>query len=255
MSYFPSFRPMSNSHRPHNALETQALSSTPGEVPSVEGSAAEAAAAIAPQRRYPLRPRGIQPGFQVLVGLTLVTALLLAPFAVSEHYLEALRSRSVDLHQFLRGELYKQGTGYAALVFVLIELMLTVRKRGRGWLARIKLPGSMVFWRSTHIFLGVGLLGLVLVHTLGANGFNFNAVFLWVFFATTLTALVGVVAETGILESTRSYFGKLPGSHTVLTKGPLIRGLRAIWLSSHIFFVCVFAVMLMFHIALAYYYQ
>ena len=66
---------------------------------------------------------------------------------------------------------------------------------------------------------------------------------------------MGVVAETGILESTRSYFGKLPGASTGLTKGPLIRGLRAIWLTSHIFFVSVFAVMLVFHIALAYYYQ
>jgi hypothetical protein len=41
----------------------------------------------------------------------------------------------------------------------------------------------------------------------------------------------------------------------MLTKGPLIRGLRALWLTSHIFFVCVFAIMLIFHIALAYYYQ
>jgi hypothetical protein len=210
---------------------------------------------IAPQRRRPAGPRGIQPSFKMLIGLTLLTALLLTPFALSDYYLDVLRSRSVDLHQFIRGELYKQGTGYAALVFVVIELLLTVRKRGRGWIASIKLPGSMMFWRSTHIFLGVALLGMVLIHTLGANGLNFNAIFLWVFFATTLTALVGVVAETGVLESTRSYFGKLPGSRTVLTKGPLIRGLRAIWLTSHIFFVSVFAVMLVFHIALAYYYQ
>lgn len=231
------------------------MPSMPGDTHSVEGSAAAAAAAIAPQRRHTMRPRGIQPGFKVLIVLTLVTAALLAPFAFSDYYLEALRARSFDLHQFIRGELYKQGTGYAALVFVLLELLLTVRKRGRGWLARIKLPGSMLFWRSTHIFLGVGLLAIVLIHTLGSNGLNFNAVFLWVFFATTLTAMVGVVAETGILESTRSYFGKLPGSSVVLTKGPLIRGLRAIWLTSHIFFVCVFAVMLGFHIALAYYYQ
>lgn len=209
---------------------------------------------IAPQRRSPMRSRGIKPGFKTLIGLTFLSALLLLPFAFSAGYLDFLRDRSFDLHRFLRGELYKQSTGYAALGFVVVEMMLTARKRSRSWIGRIKIPGSMQLWRSLHIFLGVGLLAMVLVHTVGANGLNFNAVFLWVFFATTLTALVGVVAETGILESTRSYFGRLPGG-TVLTKGPLIRGLRSIWLASHIFFVCVFALMLAFHIFLAYYYQ
>lgn len=209
----------------------------------------------APQRRSPQRrPRGIQPAFKTLIGLTFLSALLLLPFALSTHYLDWLRDRSVELHPFLRGEWYKQITGFSALTFVLLEVMLTVRKRSRSWIGRIKVPGSMQFWRSFHIFAGVALLALVLVHTLGANGLNFNAIFLWVFFATTLTALVGVVAETGVLESTRSYFGKLPGG-AVLTKGPLIRGMRAIWLVSHIFCVCVFAVMLIFHIVLAYYYQ
>ncbi|PSN16347.1 hypothetical protein C7271_20315 [filamentous cyanobacterium CCP5] len=196
----------------------------------------------------------MRPGFKTLIGLTLVTALLLMPFALSHAYLDLLRDRSFDLHRFLRGELYKQATGFGALGFVLLEVMLTVRKRSRGWIGKLTLPGSMQVWRSLHIFLGVGLVAMVLVHTLGANGLNFNAVFLWVFFATTLTALVGVVAETGILESSRSYFGTLPGGKA-LTKGPLIRGLRSIWLISHIFFVCVFAVMLVFHIILAYYFQ
>ena len=207
-----------------------------------------------PLHRAPRRP-GIRPSFKILIGLTFLTALLLLPFAFSNNYLNLLRENSIDLHQFLRGELYKQGTGYAALTFVLLEILLTVRKRSRSWVSWIKIPGSMQLWRSVHIFLGVGLVGMVLIHTIGANGLNFNAIFLWVFFATTLTALVGVVAETGILESARSYFGKLPGTKTVLTKGPLIRGLRSIWLASHIFFVCVFAVMLVFHVILAYYYQ
>ncbi|MGF1520736.1 MAG: hypothetical protein ACFBSF_00265 [Leptolyngbyaceae cyanobacterium] len=211
-------------------------------------------AAVAPQRRSPQRPRGIQPGFKTLIGLTLLSALLLLPFALSPYYLDWLRERSFDLHGFLRGEWYKQTTGFTALAFVLLEIMLTVRKRSRSWIGRIKIPGSMMLWRSLHIFAGVGLLAIVLVHTIGSNGLNFNAVFLWVFFATTLTALVGVVAETGVLESTRSYFGKLPGG-AILTKGPLIRGMRSIWLVSHIFFVCVFTVMLGFHIILAYYYQ
>ncbi len=211
--------------------------------------------AIALRQRSPISTPVIQPSFKILIGLTLLTALLLLPFAVSDRYLDLLRGQSVDLHPFLRGELYKQGTGYAALTFVLLEILLTVRKRSRSWIGRIKIPGSMQLWRSTHIFVGVGLVGLILIHTVGANGLNFNAIFLWVFFATTLTALMGVVAETGILESTRRYFGTLPGREAVLTKGRLIRGLRSLWLASHIFLVCVFMVMLMFHIILAYYYQ
>lgn len=250
---------MSRSHHHHHTLDSQeSLRPNASESPRVEQSSGVPLpnlAAIAPQRRSPLRTASLQPGFKTLIGLTLLTALLLLPFALSAGYLDLLRDRSVDLHRFLRGDLYKQSTGYAALTFVLLEVMLTVRKRGRSWFGQIKLPGSMQLWRSVHIFLGVGLVGLVLVHTIGSNGLNFNAVFLWIFFATTLTALIGVLTETGILESTRSYFGKLPGTRTVLTKGPLIRGLRSIWLASHIFFVCVFAVMLVFHIILAYYYQ
>lgn len=250
---------MSGLRDPKHALNSQ--DSVPAGVDmAVNDSGASASSIpefgmIAPQRRSPKkRPRGVQPAFKTLIGLTLLSALLLLPFAFSTHYLDWLRDRSVDLHQFLRGEWYKQITGYSALSFVLLEVMLTVRKRSRSWIGRIRIPGSMQLWRSIHIFVGVALLALVLVHTVGSNGMNFNAVFLWVFFATTLTALVGVVAETGILESTRSYFGKLPGG-AVLTKGPLIRGMRAVWLVSHIFCVCVFAVMLVFHIILAYYYQ
>lgn len=206
------------------------------------------------KRRQSRRPRGLQPAFKTLIGLTIITAILLVPFAFSPSYLDQLRAASVDLHQFLRGEIYKQVTGYVALVFVLAEVMLTARKRSRSWIGKIKIPGSMILWRSIHIFLGVGLVAMVLVHTIGSTGLNFNAILLWVFFAVTLTALVGVVAETGILESTRSTFGKLPGSKKPLTKGPLIRNLRVIWLMSHIFFVCIFAIMLVFHIFLAYYY-
>ena len=224
--------------------------------PDVPAMPVPDAATVLPQRRSPKSKRtvSLQPSLRVLIGLTLLTALLLLPFAFSAHYLDWLRAESIDLHQLLRGEWYKQATGYTALVFVLLEGMLTVRKRSRSWIGSVKVPGSMQLWRSVHIFLGVGLVSLVLVHTVGSNGLNFNAIFLWVFFATTLTALVGVVAETGLLETPRTYFGQLPGG-TVLTKGPLIRGLRSVWLVSHIFFVCVFALMLVFHIILAYYFQ
>lgn len=206
----------------------------------------------------------MKPQFSTLIILTLVSALLLLPFAFSPLYLDMLRDRSLDLHVFLRGEVYKQGTGYTALVLVIIEMMLSARKRSRKWPLKLKLPGAVMLWRATHIFTGVSLLGVVLLHTVGANGLNFNAVFLWVFFGVTLTALVGVVAETGVLESPRKVFSfggpKLVESETgsqisAIGKGSLVRGMREIWLKSHIFLVSIFSLMLGFHIFLVYLYR
>lgn len=206
----------------------------------------------------------MKPKFATLIILTLVSAVLLLPFALSPIYVDILREQAFDTLQLLQGDIYKQITGYLALVFVLLEMVLTVRKRSRSWPIKISLPGSMQFWRSLHIFAGVALLGLTLVHTVGINGLNFNAIFLWVFFGVTLSALVGVVAETGIVESPRRYFGlstakaEVQGMTKALSsipKGQLIRSLRGIWLSTHIFLVSVFFVMLAVHIFLAYYYQ
>ena len=204
----------------------------------------------------------MKPKFSTLILLTLISAAILAPFAFSSLYLASLRENSFQFHQFLQGEIYKQSTGYLAMVLVLMEMVLTARKRGRGWPIKVVIPGTMLLWRSLHIFVGVGLLAMVLVHTFGATGLNFNAVFLWIFFGVSLSALVGVVAETGFLESPRRYFtlpfltkdssSKPPSG---LAKGPLIRGMRAIWLPTHIFLVSVFFIMLGFHIFLAYYYQ
>jgi len=203
----------------------------------------------------------MKPKFSTLILLTFIAAAILAPFAFSSVYLITLRDNHFRFHQFLQGELYKQVTGYLALVLVLMELMLAARKRGRGWPIKTVVPGSMQLWRSFHIFAGVTLLGTTLLHTVGATGLNFNAVFLWVFFGVALSALVGVVAETGVLESPRRYWGWKPAKNGAakllpgFSKGPLIRGMRAIWLPAHIFAVSVFFVMLGFHIFLAYYYQ
>lgn len=197
----------------------------------------------------------MKPKFATLILLTLFSALLLVPFVVSPIYLDALRERSIELHQFIRGEVYKQATGYVALAFVVAEMLLSLRKRGRSWIGKIKLPGSVIVWRSVHIFLGVGLLAVVVIHTIGSTGLNFNAIFLWIFFAVTLSALVGVVAETGVLESPRKIFG-LPGNKDLaMSKGPLIRNMRAVWLPTHIFLVSVFIMMLGVHVFLAYYYR
>ena len=263
----------------------------------------------------------MKPRFSTLIFLTLLTALILLPFALSSTYMPILRDRAFDMYELFRTDMYKQATGFVLLALVLLEMGLALRKRGRKW--KIKVPGSMMLWRSLHIFVGVFLIAAVLVHTVGAMGLNFNSVFLWVFFAVSLSALVGVVAETGILETdvirtfqlqmlkrqefaqsmpsnptaipeeqtvavhsesrlsvkpqrqnssgsfsrrgdrndmadpifTSEGAAKLPWVISAISKGPLIRGLRAIWLSSHIFLVSVFTIMLGFHIFLAYYYQ
>ncbi|WP_204106803.1 MULTISPECIES: hypothetical protein [Spirulina sp. CCY15215] len=204
----------------------------------------------------------MKPKFSTLIILTLLAAILLAPFVFSPYYLPNLRDRAFELHLILQGEIYKQITGYSSLLFVFLEMLLMARKRGRSWLIKIKLPGSLQFWRSLHIFLGIALLGTTLIHTIGSRGLNFNAIFLWVFFGVTLSALVGAVAETGVLESSRRYFGWIPQdtkevhkSRFLISKAALIRNMRAWWLNTHIFLVAVFCVMLVFHIFLAYYYQ
>ena len=203
----------------------------------------------------------MKPKFSTLIILTLVSAVILAPFAVSPIYVPILRERAFDLLYFLQANLYKQITGYVSLVFVILEMVLIARKRGRGWKLKIPVPGSMQLWRRLHIFLGVGLLAIVLIHTIGITGINFNAIFLWVFFAVSLSALVGVVAETGVVESSQKRFfpwlssvapdgKKIPG----ISKGNMVRSMRAWWLSTHIILVAIFLVMLLFHIFLAYYY-
>ncbi|MDJ0689120.1 MAG: hypothetical protein QNJ41_11480 [Xenococcaceae cyanobacterium MO_188.B32] len=204
----------------------------------------------------------MKPKFSTLIIITLISAAILTPFVFSSYYIPILRENNFKILLFLQDDLYKLITGYIALAFVIFEMILTARKRGRGWIIKLSIPGSMQLWRSLHIFLGVGLLAIILIHTLGATGLNFNSIFLWVFFGVSLSALVGVVAETGIVESPQKLFltwlpnqnysnKKMPG----VAKGTLIRNLRSIWLTSHIILVSIFFVMLGFHIFLAYYYQ
>ena len=204
----------------------------------------------------------MKPKFSTLIILTLISAAILVPFAVSPIYIPIFRDKAFDVLYFLQASLYKQVTGYISLAFVIAEMLLIARKRGRGWKIKLSIPGSMQLWRRLHIFIGVGLLAIVLIHTIGVAGINFNAIFLWVFFAVSLSALVGVVAETGVVESSQKRFfpmlkvasadgKKIPG----ISKGNMIRGMRSLWLNTHIILVGLFFVMLVVHIFLAYYYQ
>ena len=204
----------------------------------------------------------MKPKFSTLIILTLISAAILTPFAVSPIYIPILRERAFDVLFFLQADLYKQITGYVSLAFVILEMILIARKRARGWKIKFSIPGSMQLWRSIHIFAGVGLIAMVLIHTIGVAGINFNAIFLWVFFAVSLSALVGVVAETGVVESSQKRFLPMLKTATAggkpisgISKGNMIRGMRSLWLNTHIILVAIFIVMLGFHIFLAYYYK
>lgn len=203
----------------------------------------------------------MKPKFSTLIILTLISAAILAPFAMSPIYIPILREQAFDFLYFLQANLYKQITGYIALVFVIVEMVLSVRKRARGWKFKISIPGSMQLWRKLHIFLGVGLLAIILIHTIGVAGINFNAIFLWVFFGVSISALVGVVAETGVVESPQKRFLPMLKTATVdgkkipgISKGLMVQSMRALWLNTHIILVGIFFIMLVFHIFLAYYY-
>ena len=204
----------------------------------------------------------MKPKFSTLIILIFLSAAILTPFAISPIYVPILREKAFNVLLFLQDNLYKQITGYIALAFVIFEMILTARKRGRGWKIKLTIPGSIQLWRRLHIFLGVGLLAIVLIHTIGVTGINFNAIFLWIFFAVSLSALVGVVAETGVVESSQKRFfpwlsSKTPDGKKIpgISKGNTIRAMRAFWLSTHIILVSIFFVMLGFHVFLAYYYQ
>lgn len=180
--------------------------------------------------------------------------------------MDALRDRSFELHQFTRGEVYKQGTGFASLTLVGIEMLLTLRKR-RILPGKWQVPGQVMLHRSIHIFTGVALVAFVLIHTLGVSGLNFNSFLLLAFFGVTFTALVGAMLETGVLESPKKAFGSsrklfflkkvefAEGNAYAIGKGALIRGMRAIWLPAHIWLVSVFGMLLSLHIFLVYYYR
>ncbi|MDJ0537043.1 MAG: hypothetical protein QNJ70_31925 [Xenococcaceae cyanobacterium MO_207.B15] len=204
----------------------------------------------------------MKPKFSTLIILTLLSAAILTPFAFSSIYIPILREKAFTTLLFLEDNLYKQITGYIALAFVILEMVLTARKRGRGWIVKITIPGSVQLWRRLHIFLGVSLLSIVLIHTIGATGLNFNAIFLWIFFAVNLSALIGVVAEAGVLESPQKRFltwtsTQTPDGKTIagISKGNMVKGIRAFWLNTHIILVSIFFIMLAFHIFLAYFYQ
>ncbi len=202
----------------------------------------------------------MKPSLSTLTILTILSIVLFFPFVISDLYMEVIREQAAHVYQFLTKSLYKEITGFIALGFFVIEMLLTLRKHGGKW--KIRLPGSVLFWRQMHIFLGVGYIGIILIHTGGSMGHNFNLLFLIVFIVVTLTAMLGVVAETRILAVPQQKIALGPSPDAsgpklfpLIHKAHLIRTLRSVWLGLHIFFVSVFSIMLGFHVFLAFYFE
>ncbi|MGK7913761.1 MAG: hypothetical protein AB4050_20100 [Synechococcus sp.] len=196
----------------------------------------------------------MKPTFPTLSVLAVISIVLVVPFILSDAYLPLIRDTAFYTHQILRRGLYKEITGFICLGFFAIEMILTLRKRGSRW--KIKLPGSIFFWRSLHIFLGVGFIGATLIHSFGAGGSVFNQAFLVVFLVLSLIAMMGVAVETRLVGVTARKITLLPvGGLSAIPKGQLIRQLRSVWLGIHIVLVSLFTVMLGFHLFLAFYYE
>ena len=196
----------------------------------------------------------MKPTFPTLSVLTVISIVLVVPFILSDAYLPLIRDTAFYTHQILRRGLYKEITGFVCLGFFVIEMLLSLRKRGSRW--KLKLPGSIFFWRSLHIFLGVGFIGATLVHSVGAGGGLFNQLFLVVFIVLSLIAMLGVAVETRLVGVTARKISLLPvGGLAAIPKGQLIRQLRSAWLGIHIVLVSLFTVMLGFHLFLAFYYE
>ena len=196
----------------------------------------------------------MKPTFPTLSVLTAISIVLVVPFILSDAYLPLIRDTAFYTHQILRRGLYKEITGFICLGFFAIEMILTLRKRGGRW--KIKLPGSIFFWRSLHIFLGVGFIGATLIHSFGAGGSAFNQAFLVVFLVLSLIAMMGVAVETRLVGVTARKISLLPvGGFSAIPKGQMIRQLRSAWLGIHIVLVSLFTVMLGFHLFLAFYYE
>lgn len=128
-----------------------------------------------------LRPQLILLG----AAVTLVVPLLasLAGADVARAWIAAAGGL-MDTHRV------RELTGYLALSCVLAQAALSARRR-----TRLPLRGSYAAWRSLHMLLGVGLLGVVLVHTGGRWGVNLNGWLLTALLLVSFTALVGKALE------------------------------------------------------------
>ncbi len=136
-------------------------------------------------------------------------------------------------HVFLTDPSWRRVTGFIVLGLASASLLLSLRKRIRrfAW-------GDFGWWRVLHTALGVACIAGVVVHTGFRLGNNFNRLLMLDFLGLVL---LGTLAGAVIALERRL---------DVLTA----RRLRTFWTWAHIVLVWPLPVLLLFHIASAYYF-
>lgn len=128
---------------------------------------------------------------------------------------------------------WKQVSGFTLLGLTLIGLLLSLRKRLEWrWL------GGVAQWRMAHVLLGVGCIGLLMLHTGFHLGENLNRLLMLNFL--TILALGGV---TGLVVALSH---RLPALKA--------RRLRKLWTRLHVFVSWPVVALLSIHILTVYYF-
>jgi hypothetical protein len=108
------------------------------------------------------------------------------------------------LAPFTESTRFRVVTGSAGLAVMLFQWLLSARSR-----TRLRLPGALDSWRSSHRFTGVALLYVVAVHTAGRWGVNLNGWLTLTLVAMMLVTQTGHVAKAFFAARAREGTGKV----------------------------------------------
>jgi len=135
------------------------------------------------------------PGRRTLLWASMASLLVLLAFYLPGGFRELASAQSGVWPQRLWTDgFWRQVSGYTLLTLGLTALLLSLRKR---W-SRFTF-GDFGFWRVAHTILGLGMLGVLILHTGLRLGNNFNFLLLGSFFL--LTKLGSLAGATVAVEA------------------------------------------------------
>ncbi len=162
-----------------------------------------------------VQPTQVQ-GRRTLLWASLFSLLAVAGFYLSGGLREMASAQEGLWPQRLWTDgFWKQLSGYVLLMLGFTALLLSLRKRWPRFVF-----GSFGGWRVAHVVLGLGMLGVLMLHTGLRLGNNFNFLLLISFLLlTTLGSLAGatVAAERHPTWRTRQWKKFTTFAHIVLT--------------------------------------
>lgn len=143
-------------------------------------------------------------GRRTLWWASLASLLVLAAFYLPGGFRELGAAQDSAWPQRLWTDgLWRQASGYTLLALGLAALLLSLRKRWTRFTF-----GEFGAWRLAHVALGLGMLGVLVLHTGLRLGNNFNFLLLASFFLLTKLgslAAVGAAAETRPTRASRRW--------------------------------------------------